>query len=601
MSTFEADSAIRIFDSTEDRLPRAPLIAAVGSLAAAAIHAWVVRSHAAHWWGYAAFFAGLAVAQAVYGGIIFRRPTRRLALVGIGANLAVLGVYAWSRLVAVPMGPHAGTSEAVGLPDLLAAGAEAGLVIALVVVARGAALPRRTAGNRSALTAVLIGLVAAGFAGPAGHAHPKPSEILLSEGPETWVGPLPTPSVPKEEEPVVEPSVDPQPAEEKPPRCAPEAADGISAPASAGPGAARAVVTTVHSETGPQLWMYVPSTNENRKLLTNAETCWMNHPSWRDPSYVSFHGDGGIYGFDLEKGTVELLVATNAMVSEWSPDGKSLAYLGYTNDGQEKLVKFDPADGSKEVIRSFGAGEGRCGSESDETSISWAPDGHALIVVITHLTYGSDTMFVIDENGKDLVDPRKGTHAAWAPDSTRVYYREFEGDGKWFALNSGTGDRGTLGAMKPGTHGLVVSPDGSMLAYADGEDDVGTFIYDVATKKQRRVAENAVEPMWIGPRTLLVTDTKSCGDECFHSAWLAAGTASKVDVGTEDRKRVALDSTMDADAWLDELAVVEPDPDPAPTTPAPSPEPTATDEPLPLPTPTESTEPSPTPSASPTA
>jgi hypothetical protein len=350
--------------------------------------------------------------------------------------------------------------------------------------------------------------------------------------------------------------------------------------------------------------MYLPSSSENRKLLSNADTCWMHSPSWRTADYVSFHGDGGIYGFDLARGAVELLLRTDAMVSEWSPDGETLAYLAYGGDGQEKLVLFDPADGSKEVIRSFVGAGGRCGSEDDETSISWAPDGHALIVVITHLEYGTDTMFVVDKNGKDLVDPRKGTHAAWAPDSRRIYFRDFGDDRKWYALNSETGDRGTLGAMKPGTHGLVVSPDGSMLAYHDGEADVGIYIYEVATKKQRRLAGNAVEPMWIGPRTLLVTDTKSCGDECFHSTWLASGTSSKVDTVSEDRKRVALDSTMQADAWLEPYAA--PDPahtPPATTTPDPSPMPTETDEPLPLPTttPTESTEPTPTPTATPTS
>ena len=604
MSMNDLEAPFRIIDSWDERAPRLPVVAAAGSLAAAAIHAWVVRSHAAHWWGYAAFFVVLAVLQAGYAPLVLRRPTRRVAMAGLGANLSILALYLWSRLVGVPVGPHAGSPEAVGIADLAAAGAEIIVVVSLALIARRRlASAARTGTSRSAAFAVLAGLVAVGMVGPAGLAHPRPTEIRLADGPETWVGPLPTPSI-AEAVPPVESSVapEPEPEPEGPPPCDPNAAEGISVPDAAGPGTARAVVATTFGGTGTHLSMFIPSTNENRQLITGADTCWANNPSFRSPSYVSFHFDAGIYGLDLATGSVELLVNANVMASAWSPDGKTLAYLAYgSSDGEEKLVMFDPSDGSKEVVRSFGSGEGRCGSEDDETSISWAPDGHALIVVITHLSYGTDTMFVVDGSGKDLVDSRKGTHAAWAPDSKRVYYREFDGDRKWYALNSETGGRGTLGAMKPGTHGLAVSPDGSMLAYADGEDDVGIYIYDVVEKKQRRVADDAVAPIWIGPRTILVSDTKLCGDECFHSAWMAAGTGSRVDVLTEEKSSVTLDSTLSADAWVDDSAEPAPSPmPPAPPAPAPSPAPSETSEPLPLPTPTPDTTTEPTPTPSPT-
>ncbi|MGH2784988.1 MAG: hypothetical protein ACRDJ1_06985 [Actinomycetota bacterium] len=600
MSTNELEAGIRVFDSRDDRGPRLPVVAATGSLVAAAIHAWVVRSHAAHWWGYAAFFVAVAVTQAVYAPLVLRRPTRRVAVAGIGANLGILGLYLWSRTVGIPMGPHAGRTEAVGLADLAAASGEIVVVVAVALIARGRiAAPGRSRTSRPAALAILAALVAVAIAGPAGHAHPRATEIRLAGGPETWVGPLPTPTM-AEEAPPVEQAVVTEPEPEGPPPCTPSAADGITAPDAAAPGMARAVLSTTHDGTGPQLWMYIPSTNENRKLLTGADTCWTNHPSFRNPGYVSFHTDDALYGLDLSTGTVKMLVKADVIASAWSPDGKTLAYLAYGSGSDEQLVMFDPSDGSKEVVRTFASGGGRCGSEDDETTISWAPDGHALIVVITHLADMDETMFVVDASGEDLVEPRPGTHAAWAPDSRRIYYREFSGDRKWFALNSETGDRGTLGAMKPGTHGLAVSPDGSMLAYADGEDDVGIYVYDVAEKKQRRVAENAVAPIWLGPRTILVTDTKSCGDECSHSAWLPSGTGSTVDVITEAKQKVAIDSTLDADAWLEEPAEQAPAP-PAPPPPAPSPAPTETTDPLPLPTPTAdpTTDPTPTPSPTP--
>jgi len=601
--TSELDGSVRIIDSRDDRLPRLPLTAAAASLVAAATHAFVVRSHAAHWWGYAAFFLALAIAQAIFAVLIVRRPTRRLAFVGIGATLALLALYVWSRLVAVPFGPHSGSSEAVGPADLIAVAAELIVVGSLALILRGTAIAAsRFRVSRSAATAILAGLVAAGMAGPAGHAHPKPSEVLLSDGPETWVGPLPTESPLAEASPLTEvaPTTKPEPTvEPETPRCDLSDAEWNGTLPAARAGEARGVVYATYSEVGSKLSVYLPGSDSSRTLLSGKEPCWINHPSFRDTGYVSFHSDRGVYGLDLAKGSVENLVTGNVMASSWSPDGRYLAYLDYDwSEDDPKLVLFDRRTGEKNVIRTFESNAGgRCGSEADETTITWAPDGHALIVVMTFLDPSGKTMFVVDRSGDDLVAPRFGTHALWAPNSKRIYYRDWE-DGKWFALNSDTGDRGSL-AIKPWTHGLSISPDGSMLAYHDGEDDVGIYIYDVAQKEQRRLTDDAVRPVWIGPRTILVTNTKSCGDACFHSAWESAGTASTVDVFSGRKERASLGSTLDADAWLEEAAAPEPDPT-TPPSPTTAPSPTPSEDPIPIvPTPEASTEP--TPSSPPTA
>jgi dipeptidyl aminopeptidase/acylaminoacyl peptidase len=308
----------------------------------------------------------------------------------------------------------------------------------------------------------------------------------------------------------------------------------------------------------------------------------------------------GYFGLDLKTGSLEELPLTKGWIqaADWSPDGDALAYLtgGYEDEGTQ-LAVFRPEDGTKKVLRTFVPGPGSCGSADGEVSVSWAPDGHALIVVITHLENQDETMFVLDPAGKDIIEPRSGTNARWAPNSKRIYYREMGGDRKWFALNSETGDRGTLGAMKPGTYNLAVSPDGGLLAYADGEEHSGVYVYDVATKIQRKVAEDAVMPVWVGPQTILVSDTKSCGDGCSMSLWEPSGTISTVDVISEIRKLVAAEVMWDANVLLEELS------DPAPATtptasPSVGPTPQETGEPTPSPTP--STEPSPSPSTDPT-
>ena len=606
MSAFPIDSVSRIIESHDERGSRLPAIAAACSIVAALTHAWVVRSHLNHWWAYGAFFAGLAVAQAGYGILVARIPGRRLALAGAAVNIGLLALYAWSRTAGVPMGPHAGRPESIAAPDIVAATAEVALIGVLFLIWRaGSGASNRRAG-RAGMAAVTVALIAAGIAGPVGHAHPRLPAVTLAPGPESWIGlppTIPTPNAP------VEPS-DTEPAppvEEEVSKCLFKTVPGISAPAPAGPGEARAVAYTSEND----VWIYDPAKNSTQRLTDNGEFCWVHAPSFRTPTYLSFDMQDTVYGLDLETGEVEELfhVKNGISAASWSPDGKTLAYMSWGSNGGPQVVLFRAAEGSKTVVRTLAEAPGRCGSEDDEMSISWAPDGHALIVVATGVITEDETMYVINPTGADLVAPRPGTDARWAPDSKRIYYRDYLGDRKWHTLNSETGDTGTLGGMKPGTHDLAVSPDGSLLAYHDGDQEVATYVFDVATKEQWKVADDAVMAIWIGPRTLLVSDTKPCGDECFHSAWMAKDTTSTVDVITKVRKPAAAGTTWDSDAWIEPPAESEPVPSPStppPATPtpgeseSPSPLPLPTGEPTPGPSPTPTGDPAPSPTPTPT-
>ncbi|MEX2557171.1 MAG: hypothetical protein WEB06_16270 [Actinomycetota bacterium] len=609
MSDCALELPARIIDSRDHVPSRIPLLAASCSLVAAVVHAWVVRSHLTHWWAYGAFFAVLAIAQAGYAVLVIRRPTRRLALAGMGTTAAVLVLYAWSRTIGVPIGPHAGRPEPVGTPDLLAAAAELALIVSLLFVGRtGSAEPRFQTG-RWGLGLVVVALSAAGLAGPVGHHNAPLPGVTLASAPAPWLAlppPVATPVVAQSAE-VPDESI---PVPEEPAPCVAKAAPGLSVPGTAPPGEARAIAYSHEAN----IWMLDPSDEEVTRLTDNGggPSCWARSPVFRSDRYVSFSMNEGYYGLDLKTGALEELPLTNGWIqaAAWSPDGDALAYLtGNYEDAGIQLALFRPEDGTKKILRTFVPGPGSCGSADGEVSVSWAPDGHALIVVITHLENQDETMFVLDPAGKDMIEPRSGTNARWAPNSKRIYYREMGGDQKWFALNSETGDRGTLGAMKPGTYNLAVSPDGTLLAYADGEEHSGVYVYDVATKVQRKVAENAVMPVWLGPRTVLVSDTKSCGDACSMSLWEPSGTISSVDVVTEERHVGAAHVMGDANVLLDVL------PEPAPATtptasPTAGPTPQETGEPTPSPTPTEpspspstdpTTDPSPSPSPTPTA
>jgi FtsP/CotA-like multicopper oxidase with cupredoxin domain len=132
-------------------------------LGAGAVHLLVAPEHFQEWWGYGGFFLVLAICQTLYG-LGLTAPTgplpRREAylLVGITANLLVLGLYSVSRTRGIPLfGPHAGELGSMGGPDLLATTLEAGAVALLTWELRRVASP----GWSTAPLLQCIGLVAA--------------------------------------------------------------------------------------------------------------------------------------------------------------------------------------------------------------------------------------------------------------------------------------------------------------------------------------------------------------------------------------------------------------------------------------------------------
>lgn len=107
--------------------------AIVLSVYASLLHDWVIPEHYREWWGYGAYFLVAAAAQAFLAGLLLFWPNRRVCLMGIIGNGAILVLYLVTRTVGIPFfGPDAGWIEPVGGLDLAAAAAEIGLVALLL-------------------------------------------------------------------------------------------------------------------------------------------------------------------------------------------------------------------------------------------------------------------------------------------------------------------------------------------------------------------------------------------------------------------------------------------------------------------------------------
>ncbi len=88
-------------------------------------------------WIYGTFFLFAMTGQIVLGSLLLARPTDRLVLAGVIGSAAVIVLWAFSRVVGVPVGPDNGATEPVGVLDILASAAELVTVLCGIAVLQG--------------------------------------------------------------------------------------------------------------------------------------------------------------------------------------------------------------------------------------------------------------------------------------------------------------------------------------------------------------------------------------------------------------------------------------------------------------------------------
>lgn len=102
----------------------------LASAVSIAIHAYVAPEHFEEFTDFGRFFVALTAVQILWTALVVARPTTGPLVLGIVLNLAIVGLWLFTRFVEVPIGPEAGEVEAVGLLDSVATGAE--IVVAIV-------------------------------------------------------------------------------------------------------------------------------------------------------------------------------------------------------------------------------------------------------------------------------------------------------------------------------------------------------------------------------------------------------------------------------------------------------------------------------------
>lgn len=146
--------------------PRRPIwvtVTAVAAVGAAAVHYVVMPTHFAEAALYGTFFLLAATAQLGYAVLLLLRPSRPLLVVGVAGNLAMVSLWLFTRVVTIPVGPAAGSTEAFGGLDVLASTFELIFVVAGVIALAARAALTPVTWRRALIqpTTVLLGLLTA--------------------------------------------------------------------------------------------------------------------------------------------------------------------------------------------------------------------------------------------------------------------------------------------------------------------------------------------------------------------------------------------------------------------------------------------------------
>jgi hypothetical protein len=117
--------------------------AGYASHGAGVVHLGMVPEHFQEWWVYGVCFAAVGAAQIMWAvGALARDRAPLLAFV-LASNVALVGLWAATRTVGIPIGPQPWTAEAAGRADVLCVLLELGTALALVA-ARGVRRHRAT-------------------------------------------------------------------------------------------------------------------------------------------------------------------------------------------------------------------------------------------------------------------------------------------------------------------------------------------------------------------------------------------------------------------------------------------------------------------------
>lgn len=241
----------------------------------------------------------------------------------------------------------------------------------------------------------------------------------------------------------------------------------------------------------------------------------------------------------------------------WSPDRGTIAYITTDAHAYPRLVfrHLSPEGDTSQPVATLARAPGRGRVASDQSMISFSPDGEDVLVVHTPADGDPQSDFSPEQSqlqvrsaSGDLAfaadmakDP---TMATWSADGARMYLRTVDGARVWLS-ETGRSDslRGGARWFNP-----TVSPDGKLLAYDTGSDRSGVRVrvLDLKSRSTKVVAgAGRFKPVFASGRALWVQRVKACS--VCPGLTEPVNEVFAIDLRTGKSKLLAIKSLIDVD------------------------------------------------------
>lgn len=198
-------------------------------------------------------------------------------------------------------------------------------------------------------------------------------------------------------------------------------------------------------------------------------------------AYLGTQGDHrGLFAFDVATGDIAPLSdgAGSVLWAAWSPDGSRLASIE-ERPGPRYAVVISEADGGRPVTIVEENDTGAVGQ--DLIDVSWSPDGSRIAYSGRTVEDGvaRRTIIIVNADGTGAPAILDGlwTSVSWSPDGGRLLVEGFpqkghEGQFDLYTVRPDGSDPVQLTDDEAGEHEPSWSPDGSLIVFAAGEDDL---------------------------------------------------------------------------------------------------------------------------------
>lgn len=242
--------------------------------------------------------------------------------------------------------------------------------------------------------------------------------------------------------------------------------------------------------------------------------------------------DISIYTMNSDGSNLQELVAFEQqpafLPSLWSPDSTQIAFFTF-NAGKTELYVVDPTDGVLRKLNDFVY-------KYPQLALSWSPDGSE-IATISNCGEGQENS--IDSLSVCVTNVANGSvHAiatftehpfignsifpmlSWSPDGSQIAFADGE-DGQIYLVNTDGSNLRNLTNNAAFNNNPVWSPDGAQIAFVSAQDGVNWKIYAVNTGGSNlgllsETTGNEAFPMWSPDGSQIVfTSFQSSGADIY--------------------------------------------------------------------------------------